>query len=144
MLSLENLRKIPFVLYAIVWSRLQVARHPPANYMQFDSRNGIDPVDDEDVDWSLDGEKRLFLLIDRWIPGRSTCLTRALAFHRILKRRRIRSVVHLGVRNSPEDSELNAHAWLSVSGDIILGGEICSDYHEVARICYADGKVSAG
>ena len=54
-------------------------------------------------------------------PWDCNCLTRALAGKLMLRRRRIRSTLYLGVADSEEEGGLHAHAWLR-SGDIILSG----------------------
>lgn len=56
----------------------------------------------------------------RAVPG-TTCLTQALALHRLLSRYRYPSVVQVGVRNI--DGRFTAHAWVEYDGRPLLGTE---------------------
>jgi hypothetical protein len=64
--------------------------------------------------------------------GRATCLVRALAGRILLMRRGVPSTIRFGVRKGP--SGLEAHAWLIVNGEILLGGEGAADYVPLADI----------
>jgi hypothetical protein len=55
----------------------------------------------------------------RRVPGTHTCLPQALAVQRMLRRRRIASRLHLGVTR-PSVGE--AHAWVTVDGQPVVGG----------------------
>lgn len=66
-------------------------------------------------------------------PWRSTCLVKALAAHKMLEKRGIKSKVHLGVKKSGNNG-LEAHAWLSVDGSVIIGGENLNEFKEIS-IC---------
>jgi hypothetical protein len=66
-------------------------------------------------------------------PWSSTCLVKALAAHRMLAMRGIKSKIHLGVKKS-DSKELEAHAWLSVDGTVIIGGENMHEYREVTSL----------
>jgi hypothetical protein len=52
------------------------------------------------------------------IPG-ATCLTRALALHRLLTRAGYASSIHIGVAKSP-DRGFEAHAWVEHEGATLL------------------------
>jgi hypothetical protein len=54
------------------------------------------------------------------LPWNCTCLVRALAAFRVLRRRGCRTSLCLGVRKNPSD--LEAHAWLSHGSRVITGG----------------------
>ena len=64
------------------------------------------------------------------LPWKSACLVNVLAAHRILKRRGIEHKVHFGVKKNKADN-LEAHAWLSVRDEVILGGGNLYDFHEM-------------
>ena len=53
------------------------------------------------------------------LPWRPTCLRQALAVQRMLRRRGIPAQLHLGV-TSPTEAE--AHAWVTVAGEAVVGG----------------------
>lgn len=54
------------------------------------------------------------------LPWNCSCLVRALAAFRVLRRRGCRTSLFLGVRKNPSD--LEAHAWLSHGSRAITGG----------------------
>lgn len=78
-----------------------------------------------------DEKKQLSILIGNAVttvanhtPWQSTCLVQALTTQRMLRKRKIAGMFHLGVTmNSAENDPLAAHAWL-VCGDEILTGKV--------------------
>ena len=53
----------------------------------------------------------------------------------MLARRKISAYLHLGIKWSSSENRADGtdlHAWLSVDGAIILGGEIASEFKEIA------------
>jgi len=56
----------------------------------------------------------------RRVPFRCVCFQRGLALHWMLRRRGIASLLHYGVR---EKHGLEAHVWVTVDGQMILGGD---------------------
>lgn len=64
-------------------------------------------------------------------PWRSTCLVKALAAHKLLEKRGISSKVHFGVKKDLKKG-FEAHAWLSVAGKALIGGENLTDYNETS------------
>jgi len=52
---------------------------------------------------------------------RSTCLTKALAAHVLLRRVGHEGVLHIGVARD-EAGKFEAHAWLECQGKVIIGG----------------------
>lgn len=68
------------------------------------------------------------------LPWRSTCLVRALAGRMLLARRRIAGGrIRLGVRL--HEGRLEAHAWLLLGPDILLGGE-AADFTPLADLAH--------
>ena len=59
----------------------------------------------------------------RHIPM-ATCLTQAIALHLMLERRRIESVVEVGVTR--RDGRFAAHAWVRQGGVALIGGSVDS------------------
>ena len=55
-------------------------------------------------------------------PWRALCFERALALRALLNRRGIASVLHYGIANDGDEA-LTAHVWLSVAGEVVIGGE---------------------
>lgn len=62
------------------------------------------------------------------VPWRSDCLIQAMAASRWLRRHGYRPVFHLGAARSTEDGLIQAHAWLSLDGGVILGGDESSRF----------------
>lgn len=60
------------------------------------------------------------------VPWRSDCLVQALAGHRWLARLGIASDLNIGVRRAA-GAPIQAHAWLKVGGDVLIGGDV-ADY----------------
>ena len=76
-----------------------------------------------------DEKKQLALLIGDAVttaanhtPWESACLVQALTAQRMLRKRKIAGMFHLGVTmNSAENDPLAAHAWLVCGGEILTG-----------------------
>ena len=73
----------------------------------------VDPATLAAVGWVIPA-------LARRLPWSSTCLVRALAGARLLRRRDVPVTLHLGAR-SAGNGTLLAHAWLSAGGRILLG-----------------------
>ena len=56
----------------------------------------------------------------RRLPGKASCLARAIAAKRMLRRRGVQSTLYLGI-GKDGDGKLRAHAWLR-SGNVIASG----------------------
>lgn len=73
------------------------------------------------------------------LPFRAACLERSVALWWLLRRRRIPAELKIGVRKSPSDQELDAHAWVE------LGGRPIDDRDDVhQRYAAFDGPASQG
>ena len=75
-----------------------------------------------------------------FVPG-STCLTRALALSAVLARRGVPSRVVIGARRAA--SGLEAHAWVTCDGRVILGEATRESYAEIARLGAASPEAAA-
>ncbi|MCD0486925.1 lasso peptide biosynthesis B2 protein [Pedobacter sp. MC2016-14] len=72
----------------------------------------------------IEQAKHLKMLIEtvcNHTPWESKCLVQAILCKRLLNKRSIKSVLYLGIANNPNDSKLDAHAWVVV-GELILTG----------------------
>ncbi len=65
-----------------------------------------------------------------FVPG-STCLTRALALSRVLRRRGVDARVVIGARRAA--AGLEAHAWVTDGERVILGAATHETYAEIVR-----------
>lgn len=58
----------------------------------------------------------------RYVPWRSDCLIQCMASIRWLRRRGHAPVFHLGILKS-DQGKLNAHAWVTMHGNVLIGDE---------------------
>lgn len=65
----------------------------------------------------------------RRVPWRAVCFQTALALQTMLRRRGIGSAMHYGIRR---DADLEAHVWLSVGEEVVIGGPAAEGFAEVA------------
>jgi hypothetical protein len=75
--------------------------------------------------------RRAVLSARRRVPWKAVCIQSALCLHLMLRRRGVVSVLHYGIA-SHSDAPLKAHVWLSVGGEILLGGEEAPNFTCVA------------
>lgn len=68
--------------------------------------------------------------VSRFVPWDSNCLVQATVGKIILRKKKIASTVHFGVRK--EENSMKAHAWLRVGHETLLGGEIADQFTEVS------------
>jgi hypothetical protein len=106
-----SLLRVRFALWLVPWRRL--AASTDAKEMVAPARPGVDRVE-----WAIRAASH-------FIP-RATCLTRAVALHRLLSRHGYESVVQIGV--SKADGRFDAHAWVEHDGRPLL-----SSSNDVAR-----------
>ena len=74
---------------------------------------------------------RIIRRVAAWVPFRAVCLPQAMAAQWMLRRRRIPSRLSFGARREPSETAavgLEFHAWLSVGGKCILGGQEVGTY----------------
>ncbi|MBN2862793.1 MAG: lasso peptide biosynthesis B2 protein [Bacteroidales bacterium] len=130
-LTARELFLIPEALTRLIIARISVSLFPAKHYMPGATtrlNSNSPPV-----------SKAIYLTISLVInglasrtPWHSTCLVKALAAHKMLEKRGIISTVHLGVKKST-NNDLEAHAWLSVDGSVIIGGENLDDFREISN-----------
>lgn len=86
--------------------------------------------------------KRLTRAADR-LPWNSTCLVQAVALGLLLARRGIAGArIRFGVRK--RDGALEAHAWLLLGPDILLGGKEAESYVPLADLAASVGESGRG
>jgi hypothetical protein len=66
-------------------------------------------------------------------PWTSTCLIKVIATHKMLRKRKIPHTLHFGVKKNLTN-QLDAHAWLSIEKETIVGGESLHYYKEISQI----------
>lgn len=75
--------------------------------------------------------RRAILRVAERLPWQSSCLVRALAGRMMLTRRRLPSVLQLGVR-AGHATELSAHAWLKCGEIDVVGVETAAEFTPIA------------
>jgi hypothetical protein len=68
----------------------------------------------------------------RRLPLRAVCIQKGLALQRMLRRRGFDAKLHYGARNEPGPGRLHAHVWVSVEGEVVMGGSEQPDFAELA------------
>lgn len=63
-------------------------------------------------------------------PWKSTCLVKALAAQKMFSKRHIPHSIHFGVKKN-DSGKLEAHAWVSVHGTVVIGGESLGEFVEL-------------
>jgi hypothetical protein len=66
------------------------------------------------------------------LPWRTKCIEQGLAVQRMLRQSGVDAVLHYGARHDPQSGRLEAHVWVSVGGETIIGGEEASGFAEIA------------
>ncbi|HEX8527502.1 lasso peptide biosynthesis B2 protein [Allosphingosinicella sp.] len=74
----------------------------------------------------------------RRVRWRAVCFQSGLALHAMLRRRGVPSVLHYGIAKE-SDAEIKAHVWLSVGGEVVLGGAEATGYACVASFPPQEG-----
>ena len=79
----------------------------------------------EDVIWAIEAAARL-------VPWRTVCIQKGLAAQRMLRAGGANAVLHYGARHHQEDGKLEAHVWVTVGGNPVIGGEEAAGFAPVA------------
>ena len=73
--------------------------------------------------------------VSKVLPWTSSCLVQAAAAKRMLNQRNIPSSISFGVKKNGGDiQQLNAHAWLIVYGETLLGGKSADQFTPVSSL----------
>ncbi|MBX6424740.1 MAG: lasso peptide biosynthesis B2 protein [Variibacter sp.] len=76
----------------------------------------------------------------RLLPWDAVCLPRAMAAKWMLARRNVASTLCVGIRRTAAtEGGAELHAWLSVAGRALVGGEIADQFTVIARYGPAGG-----
>lgn len=73
--------------------------------------------------------------VGKYSPWRNKCLAKAMTAQKMLKKRGFESTLYLGVKKT-DDNSGKAHAWLRCGHLIVTGGDIMSEYTEIARFSW--------
>ena len=130
-LSAKELLLVPEAFWEILIARIKVSYLPSSKYLHLNcGTKTISPTRKK-----LESVKLIASTINGLssrTPFPSTCLVKVLAAHKLLEKRNISHTVHFGVKKD-SSKVLNAHAWLSVANEIIIGGGDLDDFNEISR-----------
>ncbi len=118
-------------LYLFVF-RLKVSYQPSRKWMPKETSENLEKIGAEKMGIALLIAKVINGLTTR-TPWESTCLVKSLATNRMLQQRQINHKIHIGVARSLKN-HLEAHAWLSVEDEVIVGGGNLENFQEIARL----------
>lgn len=79
----------------------------------------------EDSVWAVEAASRR-------MPWPTVCIQKGLAVQRMLRSSGIDALLHYGARRAESTGELEAHVWVSVSGNIVIGAEEAVGFGQVA------------
>lgn len=65
------------------------------------------------------------------MPWRTMCIEKGLAVQRLLRTGGVDALLHYGARHAPGSGRLEAHVWVSVAGETVLGAEDAVGYAEL-------------
>lgn len=68
----------------------------------------------------------------RRLPWRIVCFPQGLATHWMLRRRRVDSRLHYGIR--PDGPRLSAHVWIEAQGEVVIGEEEQTAMHRQVAV----------
>ena len=88
-------------------------------------RGQLTQVSPEDVVWAVEAAARR-------IPVRTMCLEKGLATQRMLRTAGIDALLHYGARHEPASRDLEAHVWVTVDGQTVIGDNAATGFASVA------------
>lgn len=118
----SNSREKKMILWTIFWLFYFRLRNMILPYRLIKRSTSEEIVDEPSIETVnkpiIDEVSRTVERCQRFVPG-ATCLTQALATKAVLKRYGQNSTIRIGVAKS--ETSIDAHAWVEVNGQIILG-----------------------
>jgi hypothetical protein len=79
----------------------------------------------EDCVWAVEAASRR-------MPWRTVCIEKGLVAQRLLRTAGVNAVLHYGARHLPATGRLEAHVWVMVGGDAVIGGTEAREFAEIA------------
>ena len=131
-LSAVERKLIPEVFVHLLASRMAVSFLPSRRYLPANATKPSSRLHYQQLE-TVGHVARVINGLSWRLPFSATCLVKALAAHRVLKKRNISHAIHFGIEKDHHKG-INAHAWFSVEGKTIIGGGNLSKYHEISRI----------
>ena len=66
------------------------------------------------------------------LPWRTVCIEKGLVAQRMLRSSGVDAILHYGARHRPEGGRLEAHVWVTVDDQAVIGGEEAAGFARVA------------
>jgi hypothetical protein len=129
-LSYAEIKLIPEALFGLFLSRIKVSFRPSCQWMPKNTSTSSFQVNPQKQSKALLIAAVINGLANR-TPWSSTCLVKTLTAHQMVKKREIEHTLHIGVAKNLSNN-FEAHSWLSVGTQIIIGGENLDGFHELA------------
>ena len=79
----------------------------------------------DEVVWAVEA-------VARRVPWRAMCIEKGLVVQRLLRSGGVDAILHYGARHRSDSGRLEAHVWVSASGESIMGEEGSVDFAELA------------
>lgn len=89
------------------------------------SRLGRARASPDETVWAIEAASRR-------LPWRTMCIEKGLAVQRMLRSGGLEAVLHYGARHHPETGNLEAHVWVTVGGQPVVGGMEAGDFAAIA------------
>ena len=129
-LSFSEITLIPEVVLYLFIFRLKVSYQPSQKWMPDVALKNLKKID------SFSMKKAILIAkvvngLARRAPWKSTCLVKALAANKMLHKRKIDHKIHFGVA-STVNTQFEAHAWVSVEDEVLIGGGNLERFHEIS------------
>jgi hypothetical protein len=93
-------------------------------------RFGSVPLGEASSSHSVGAIIRSIEAMARRAPFRALCIEQGLAAQRMLRRAGADAVLHYGARH--DDGALKAHVWVTIDGEVVIGGAQAPRFREVA------------
>lgn len=126
-LSRERRRALPLAIVTLTAASAAVALLPFRTAIGFGSvalkRRRAMTV--EDCVWAVEAAARR-------LPWRTMCIEQGLAAQRLLRNAGVDAVLHYGARHGADSGKLEAHVWVSVADETIIGGDEAPEFAEIA------------
>jgi hypothetical protein len=79
----------------------------------------------DDCTWAVEAASRR-------LPWRTACIEKGLAVQRLLRAGGVDALLHYGARHHPRTGKLEAHVWVTVAGQAVIGGAEAQDFAAIA------------
>jgi hypothetical protein len=89
------------------------------------ARRSQDALSIADCVWAVEASTRR-------LPWRTVCIQKGIALQRMLRKRGVDARLHYGARTDLLSGELEAHVWVTVGSEAVIGGAEAANFAEVA------------